>query len=221
MTQIAFLCVALRRMSVVVDFVTQCARCHNAARRAWRARGPDRRNPRLLDPSQAGIGDHPHLSTLVKARRPQHPALSRALRAPEPIPPHEPRPQSLARAVRSLAVRRAALRPRQRAPCPSLCPTSPPRPVAREHSQTDLPRALFAPLPPHAASPLSGGRRDREPPRADARRPLVRFVAGRRRKFGGASEARRQALPPHRPRANACPLAHRRGTRGSADLTRT
>ena len=55
----------------------------------------------FLTPSQAGIGDHPHLSTLVKARRPQHPALSRALRAPEPIPPHNPWPQSLARAVRS------------------------------------------------------------------------------------------------------------------------
>ena len=118
------------------------------------------------------------------------------------------------------AVRRAALRPRQRAPCPSLCPTSPPRPVAREHPQPDLPRALFAPLPPHAVPPLSDGRHGRGPPRADARRPPVRFVAGRRHKFGGASEARRRALLRTAPRANPCPPAHSRDTHRFTGSTR-
>ena len=91
MTQIAFLCVALRRMSVVVDFVTQCARCHNAARRAWRARGPDRRIPRLLDPQPSRIwrpssSFHPREGAPPPTSSPlSGPARARAHPTPQPV----------------------------------------------------------------------------------------------------------------------------------------
>ena len=164
-----------RRCYVVLSFLVEYPRIRKGARRAGRARDTDRRIPRLPEPQPS------------RNRRP-----SSSFRPHEGAPSRTSSPFSDPARVRTQATpqsaaskfgpRRAVLQPcgeprsahLSARPAPSCAPPlrHVPWPVSTLRPTC---RALSSPpLPPHAVPPLSDGRHGREPPRADAPRPLLK-----------------------------------------------